>query len=120
MVVVGELQRGADAWMMILEMGYRRLQVTVGELSLQSNEEPEVERRVISLADWLKDMTDDMLEIIWELEEGPDPQLEACIDWRRVDGMMSYCYALFDEGCNLRDMLEERLEGDNDKDDEDL
>ncbi|GBG70962.1 hypothetical protein CBR_g8262 [Chara braunii] len=63
-------------------------------------------------------MTDDMLNIIWMLEEGPDPQLEACIDWRKADGMMSACYALFTEGRNLCYMLEERLEGDNDMEDE--
>ncbi|GBG67295.1 hypothetical protein CBR_g434 [Chara braunii] len=115
----GELQRGADEWLMTLEKECRRLQVIVGELSLQSHEEPEVEGGAISVADWLKDMTDDMLDIIWELEEGPDPQLEACIDWRRVDGMMSTCYALFTESQNPRYMLEERLEGDNDMEDED-
>ncbi|GBG62705.1 hypothetical protein CBR_g31722 [Chara braunii] len=118
MELVGELQRGADEWLRTLEKGCMQLQVMVGEPSSRSNEEPEVEGGAISLADWLKDMTDDMLNIIWTLEEGPDPQLEACIDWRKADGMMSTCYALFTEGRNLCYMLEERLEGDNDMEDE--
>ncbi|GBG65476.1 hypothetical protein CBR_g51071 [Chara braunii] len=63
-------------------------------------------------------MADDILNIIWELEEWPDPQLESCIDWTRAHGMMSTSYALFAEGRNLRYKLEERLMGDDDKEDE--
>ncbi|GBG88092.1 hypothetical protein CBR_g46581 [Chara braunii] len=114
----GELQRGAGDWLMTLEKGCRRLQVMVGELSLRSHEEPEDVGGAISLAGWVKNMADDMLDIIWELEEGPDPQLESCIDWTRARGMMSTCYALFAEGRNLHYKLEERLMGDGDMEDE--
>ncbi|GBG67619.1 hypothetical protein CBR_g749 [Chara braunii] len=114
----GELQRGADDWLMTLEEGCRRLQVMEGELSLRSHEEPEDVGGAASLAGWVKNMADDMLDIIWELEEGPDPQLESCIDWTRAHGMMSTCYALFAEGRNLRYKLEERLTGNDDKEDE--
>ncbi|GBG63870.1 hypothetical protein CBR_g39651 [Chara braunii] len=111
MEVGGELQRQADDWLVTLEQGCRRLQMMVGELSLQSIEEPEDEGGAISMAVWLKNMADDMLDIIWWLEEGPDPQLEACIDWRRAEAMMSTCYDLFAEGRNLRYKLEDRLKG---------
>ncbi|GBG87154.1 hypothetical protein CBR_g44612 [Chara braunii] len=90
----------------------------VGKLSLRSHEEPEDVGGAISQAGCVKNMADDMLDIIWELEEGPDPQLESCIDWTRAHGMMSTCYTLFIEGSNLRYKLEERLIGDDDKEDE--
>ncbi|GBG60434.1 hypothetical protein CBR_g5610 [Chara braunii] len=76
--------------------------------------EPEVERGAISLAGWLKDKSEDMLELIWELEDGPDPRLDVCIDWRRADGIMSICKTLFKEGRDLCALLEDRLEGDID------
>ncbi|GBG84504.1 hypothetical protein CBR_g38786 [Chara braunii] len=119
MEVGGELQRRTDDWLVTLEQGCRRLQVMVGELSSWSNEELEDEGGAISLAVWLKNMADDMLDIIWGLEEGPDPQLEACIDWKRAEAMMSTCYALFAEGRNLHYKLEDRLKGEDDLDGED-
>ncbi|GBG91943.1 hypothetical protein CBR_g54039 [Chara braunii] len=109
---------GGATWLMTLEEGCRRLQVMVGELSVRSHEEPEDIAAAISLAGWVKNMADDMLDIIWELEEGLDPQLESCIDWMRAHGMMSTCYALFAEGRNLHYKLEERLMGDEDMEDE--
>ncbi|GBG60092.1 hypothetical protein CBR_g423 [Chara braunii] len=42
-----------------------------------------------------------MLEIIWELEVGPAPELDALIDWRQVDDLLNDCYTLLDEGGNL-------------------
>ncbi|GBG71950.1 hypothetical protein CBR_g10887 [Chara braunii] len=96
-----------------------RLQMMVGELSLRSIEEPEDEGGAISMAVWLKKMVDDILDIIWWLEEGPDPQLEACIVWKRAEAMMSTCYDLFTEGRNLRYKLEDRLKGKDDLEGED-
>ncbi|GBG69624.1 hypothetical protein CBR_g4454 [Chara braunii] len=119
MEVGGGLQQRADDWLATLEQGCRQLQVMVGELSLRSNEEPEDEGGAISLAVWLKNMADDMLDIIWGLEEEADPQLEACIDWKRAESMMSTCYALFAEGRNLRYKLEDRLKGEDDLEGED-
>ncbi|GBG84796.1 hypothetical protein CBR_g39172 [Chara braunii] len=60
-----------------------------------------------------------MLDIIWWLEDGPDPQLEACIDRKRAEAMMSTCYDLFAEGRNLRYKLEDQLKGKDDLEGED-
>ncbi|GBG79836.1 hypothetical protein CBR_g30101 [Chara braunii] len=119
MEVGGELQRQADDWLVTLEQGCRRLQMMVGELSLRSIEEPKDEGGAISMAVWLKNMVDDMLDIIWWLEEGLDPQLEACIDWKRAEAMMSTCYDLIAEGRNLHYKLEDRLKGKDDLEGED-
>ncbi|GBG63615.1 hypothetical protein CBR_g38926 [Chara braunii] len=86
----------------------------VQDMSLWLQAEPEVEGGAISLAGWLKDKSEDMLEIIWELEEGPDPRLDVCIDWRRANGIMSVCKTLFNEGRDLCALLEDRMEGDID------
>ncbi|GBG82845.1 hypothetical protein CBR_g36374 [Chara braunii] len=109
--MVGELQRGGDEWLITLEKGCGQLQEIVEELSLLLKEESEIEGGAISLADWLNDTADDMLNIIWELEEMPHPQLEARINWTRADSMLATCKALFTEGRNLCNLLEERLEG---------
>ncbi|GBG84154.1 hypothetical protein CBR_g38128 [Chara braunii] len=114
----GELQRRAENWLTSLEEGCRRLQVMVGELSLRSHEEPQDAGGASCLAGWAKNMGEDMLDIIWELEEGLDPLLESCNDWTAADGMMSICYALFAEGRDLRQKLEDRLVGDDVMEDE--
>ncbi|GBG89563.1 hypothetical protein CBR_g49352 [Chara braunii] len=85
----------------------------LAELSLRSHEEPQDARGVSCLAGWAKNMGEDMLDIIWELEEGLDPLLESCTDWTTAHGMMSICYALFAEGRDLRQKLEDRLVGDD-------
>ncbi|GBG87417.1 hypothetical protein CBR_g45474 [Chara braunii] len=105
----GELQRGADEWLIIMENGCRRLQELVGELSVRSNEEPGIDGGAISLADWLNDTTEDILDVMWELEEGPDPRLEAYIDWWWADGIMATRRVLFAKGRDLRFLLEDRL-----------
>ncbi|GBG78721.1 hypothetical protein CBR_g27946 [Chara braunii] len=63
----------------------------------------------LTLAGWMKDTSEDMLAIIWELEEGPDPRLDVCIDRRKADGVLSDCYTLFQEGRDLSDRLTARL-----------
>ncbi|GBG73698.1 hypothetical protein CBR_g17040 [Chara braunii] len=109
-----ELQLGANGWLITLEKGWRWLQEIVRDMSLRLQAELEVEEGAIPLAGWLKDKSEDMLEIIWELEEGPDPRLDVCINWRRADGIMSVCKTLFNGGCDLCALLEDRLEGDID------
>ncbi|GBG82039.1 hypothetical protein CBR_g34221 [Chara braunii] len=52
----------------------------VREMSLRLQMEPEVEGGAIALAGWMKDKSEDMLAIIWELEEGADPWLDVRID----------------------------------------
>ncbi|GBG82569.1 hypothetical protein CBR_g34945 [Chara braunii] len=105
-----ELHLGANEWLVTLEKGRRWLHEIVGDMSLGLQMEPEVEGGAISLAGWMKDKSEDMMEIIWELEEGPDPRLDICIDWRRADGIMAVCKTLFNEGRDLYDLLEDRLE----------
>ncbi|GBG88847.1 hypothetical protein CBR_g48459 [Chara braunii] len=105
----GEMQHGAEEWLIILERGCRRLQELVEELSERSNEEPGTEVGAISLAGWLNDTTKDIMQGMWELEEGLDPQLDAFIDWRRADSMMNTCTALFAKGRDLRFLLEDGL-----------
>ncbi|GBG62138.1 hypothetical protein CBR_g29337 [Chara braunii] len=117
MELSGELHRGADDWLLTLEDGCRRLQVMVAELSWRSHEEPEDAEGAISPTAWVKSTADGMLDVIWELEEGPDPQQESCIDWTRARSMMSSCYVLFAEGGNLCFKLEKRLKGDDDIED---
>ncbi|GBG82018.1 hypothetical protein CBR_g34198 [Chara braunii] len=108
----GELQRGAEELLTTLEKGCRRLQELVEALSVRSNEEPGIDGGAILLAGWLNDTAEDILDVMWELEEGPDPQLDAYIDWRRADGVMNTCKALFVKGRGLRFLLEDRLASD--------
>ncbi|GBG69665.1 hypothetical protein CBR_g4495 [Chara braunii] len=68
----------------------------------------EIDGVAISMVQWLEDRTQEMLDVMWELVEGPDPQLGTYIGWRRADGMMGSCKALFTKGHNLRNMLEDR------------
>ncbi|GBG67604.1 hypothetical protein CBR_g734 [Chara braunii] len=65
----------------------------------------------------MKDKSEDMLAIVWELEEGPDPRLDVYIDWRRADGIMSVCKTLFNEGRDLYALQEDWLEGIIDRED---
>ncbi|GBG46258.1 hypothetical protein CBR_g79664 [Chara braunii] len=115
--LVRELHIGAIEWLITLENGCRWLREIVRDMSLRLQMEPEVEGGAISLAGWMKDKSEDMLAIIWELEEGPDPWLDVSIDWRRADGIMSICKTLFNWGRDLYALLEHRLEGVIDRED---
>ncbi|GBG80193.1 hypothetical protein CBR_g30559 [Chara braunii] len=108
----GELQCGAEEWLTTLEKGCRRLQELVEALSVRSNEEPGIDGGAILLAGWLNDTAEDILDVMWELEEGPDPQLDAYIDWRWADDVMNTCKAFFVKGRDLRILLEARLASD--------
>ncbi|GBG74262.1 hypothetical protein CBR_g18673 [Chara braunii] len=105
----GELHRGAAAWLCTLERGWWRLQLIAGELSLQKQQGMEVDRGAISLPVWLAGSSQDVLAIIWELEEGPAAQLDPIIDWSQADELLNICYALFEEGVALRTELEDSI-----------
>ncbi|GBG77831.1 hypothetical protein CBR_g25761 [Chara braunii] len=105
----GELHRGAAAWLCTLERGQRRLQLIVGELYLQKQQGTEVDRGAISLLVWLAGRSQDMLAIIWELEEGPASQLDPIIDWSQADELLNVCYARSEEGVALRTELEDSI-----------
>ncbi|GBG63297.1 hypothetical protein CBR_g37383 [Chara braunii] len=79
-------------------------------MSLRRQQGPEVDWGATSLATWLDDITQETLEIIWDLEEGPDPQVEPFIEWKRADELMSTCKALFVEARNMRYELEDHFQ----------
>ncbi|GBG90261.1 hypothetical protein CBR_g50439 [Chara braunii] len=118
MTTMEELQIEANEWLTTLEEGRRCLQVIVRDMSLRLRIEPEVDGGATALSEWIKEKSEDMLEIIWVQEEGPDPRLDVCIDWRRADGIMSVCKTLFEESRYLYDRLHERLAGIIDREDE--
>ncbi|GBG87606.1 hypothetical protein CBR_g45758 [Chara braunii] len=62
-----------------LEEGCKQLQTMVGVLMLRQREGVEINGGAISMDQWLEDMTLEMLNIMWELEEGPDPRLDLYI-----------------------------------------
>ncbi|GBG70623.1 hypothetical protein CBR_g7925 [Chara braunii] len=55
-------------------------------------------------------MTQSIMEIIWEAEEGPDPRLDTLIKWGQVDILMERYYELFDEAQVQRTALEKRAQ----------
>ncbi|GBG92164.1 hypothetical protein CBR_g54516 [Chara braunii] len=116
-----ELQQGADDWLITMERGCQQLQAVVGVLVGQMQKGSKVDVGEMKLDEWLEARGQDMLEILWELEEGPDPRFEAYLDWRRLDPSsyldwrrldpkMGVCQALFREGRDLRWRMEEWLE----------
>ncbi|GBG62637.1 hypothetical protein CBR_g31272 [Chara braunii] len=109
MATEAELQRGADDWLSTLETGGRWLQAVVRFLSYQLQKGLVNEQGAIMLVDWLEARIQDMLDILWEVEEGPAPQFYAYMDWRGVGARMGVCQALFREGRDLRYQLEDRL-----------
>ncbi|GBG69759.1 hypothetical protein CBR_g4590 [Chara braunii] len=55
------------------------------------------------MVDWMEDKIQQMLEIIWAFEEGPDPGLDDFIDGERKRGIVRRCYYLFRKGQALSD-----------------
>ncbi|GBG75883.1 hypothetical protein CBR_g21125 [Chara braunii] len=108
-----ELQQGAYDWLITMEKGCQQLHAVVGVLLGQMQKGSKVVVGEMKLDEWLEARGQDMLEIMWELEEGPDPRFEAYLDWRRLDAKMGVCQALFREGRDLRWRMEEWLEEDN-------
>ncbi|GBG80690.1 hypothetical protein CBR_g31149 [Chara braunii] len=68
----------------------------------------------VLLAPWLEEKMQAMLDIIWELEEGPAPPLDEFVDWHRAGLLMHGCYDIFRRGQDCYDTLEERLLGSSD------
>ncbi|GBG69806.1 hypothetical protein CBR_g4635 [Chara braunii] len=105
------LQYEVDQWISLLEAGRCRLQGLVDALSTTANTWPEVDGGAASgLEQWVEDMTQSIMEIIWEAEEGPDPRLDTFINWGHVDILMERYYELFDEAHVLRTTLEKRAQ----------
>ncbi|GBG70745.1 hypothetical protein CBR_g8042 [Chara braunii] len=95
------------------ELQRLQLQAVVGVLVGQMQKGSKVDVGEMKLDEWLEARGQDMLEILWELEEGPDPRFEAYLDWRRLDAKMLVCQALFREGRDLHWRMEEWLEEDD-------
>ncbi|GBG86629.1 hypothetical protein CBR_g41692 [Chara braunii] len=101
------------------------MQTIVGMLMQQQKEEVEINWGAITMDQWLENRTQEMLDILWELEEGPDPQLDVYINWRRVDDRMAACKTLFTLGRDLHNQWENRqrsgemgeMDGKGDRDD---
>ncbi|GBG77747.1 hypothetical protein CBR_g24194 [Chara braunii] len=113
METMAELQQGGDDWLATMKMGCQRLQAVVGVLLFQMQKGLVVDGGAMTLGEWLDAHTLNMLDILWELEEGPDPQFDDYMDWRRVEARMGVCQALFREGRDLRYQMEDGLEMDD-------
>ncbi|GBG66023.1 hypothetical protein CBR_g55002 [Chara braunii] len=81
-----------------MEDSRQRLQDMVSLLSASTPPPPEVVGGAISVARWVETVLQQMLEVIWVLEEGPAPELDELVDWRQVGALLNDCYALLDEG----------------------
>ncbi|GBG70546.1 hypothetical protein CBR_g6672 [Chara braunii] len=75
---------------------------------LRQQEGVEIDGGAILMDQWLEDRTLEMLDIMWELEEGSNPWLDSYIDKRLADDRMGACKTLFTLGHNLRNQLENR------------
>ncbi|GBG83671.1 hypothetical protein CBR_g37473 [Chara braunii] len=80
-----------------MEDSRQRLQDMVSLLSASTPPPPEVVGGAISVARWAETVLQQMLEVIWVLE-GPAPELDELVDWRKVGALLSDCYELLDEG----------------------
>ncbi|GBG61517.1 hypothetical protein CBR_g21859 [Chara braunii] len=104
----GELRHLAEEWITALEEGCKQMQTTVGLLMQRQQDGGEIDGGAILMEQWLEDRIQELLDILWELEDGPDPRLEVYIDWRRADDRLAACRALFTLGRDLRNPLEYR------------
>ncbi|GBG60990.1 hypothetical protein CBR_g18586 [Chara braunii] len=104
----GELQYPAEEWITTLEEGCKQMQTIVGLLMQRQQEGGEIDGGAISMDQWLEDRIQELLDILWELEEGLYPQLDVYIDSRRADDRLAACRTLFTLGRDLRNQLEYR------------
>ncbi|GBG61514.1 hypothetical protein CBR_g21856 [Chara braunii] len=98
MVSNEELRSGAAEWLLTIEEGARRLQEVVNILCSSHGDQLGVARGTVTLQPWLEDMMQSMLEVIWELEEGPAPSLDDFVDWHQAGLLMHRCYDIFRSG----------------------
>ncbi|GBG62358.1 hypothetical protein CBR_g30312 [Chara braunii] len=108
MDLVGKLPQQAEEGITTLEEGYKQMQTIVGLLMQRQQEGGEIDGGAISMDQWLEDRIQELLDILWELEEGPDPRPDVYIDWRRADDRLAACRTLFTLGRDLRNQLEYR------------
>ncbi|GBG59416.1 hypothetical protein CBR_g38442 [Chara braunii] len=104
-----DLQRGAVEWLQIIEEGGRRLQEVVDILLASQGGQLGTVGGTVSLAPWLEDKMKAMLDVIWELEEGPAPPLDEFVDWHRAGLLMHGCYDIFRIGQDRWATLKEGL-----------
>ncbi|GBG73983.1 hypothetical protein CBR_g17694 [Chara braunii] len=105
MASVAQLQHDADDWLFTIQEGGVRLRGIVEAMSAKGRDWRAVEGGGTALLTWTENSMQDMLEVIWELEEGSDPRLEDLLDWRQAKTLMQRCYAIFREGQNLYDAI---------------
>ncbi|GBG91331.1 hypothetical protein CBR_g52217 [Chara braunii] len=98
-----DLQLWADTWLAELEDGERQMQEILRVMSSPSNHPLQGQGGESLMADWMEDKIQQLLEIIWAFEEGPDPGLDDFIDWERERGIVCRCYDLLREGQALSD-----------------
>ncbi|GBG62322.1 hypothetical protein CBR_g29930 [Chara braunii] len=98
-----DLQRWADAWLAELEDGELQMQEILRVMSSPSNHPLQGQGGESLMVDWMEDKIQQMLEIIWAFEEGPDPGLDDFIDGERKRGIVSRCYDLFWKAQTLSD-----------------
>ncbi|GBG82492.1 hypothetical protein CBR_g34868 [Chara braunii] len=103
MTLTANLKQAATNWIYKLKEGQRRLREMVTLVSSTACDWSGVERGETSRTVWLEDKRQRMMNVLWELEEGPDPQLEDLLDWQLADSLMSDCYAIYEEGSDLCD-----------------
>ncbi|GBG82935.1 hypothetical protein CBR_g36462 [Chara braunii] len=106
-----DLRRGAVEWLQIIEEGGRRLQEVVDILLASQGGQLGTVGGTVSLAPWLEDKMQAMLDVIWELEEGPAPPIDEFVDWHRAGQLMHGCYDIFRIGQDRCATLEEGLLG---------
>ncbi|GBG67238.1 hypothetical protein CBR_g88526 [Chara braunii] len=106
-----DFRRGAAEWLQTIEEGGRRLQEVVDILCSSQGGQLGTVGGTDSLALWLEDMMQAMLDIIWELEEGPAPSLDEFVDWHRAGLLMHGCYDIFRIGQDRCAALQEGLMG---------
>ncbi|GBG84089.1 hypothetical protein CBR_g37964 [Chara braunii] len=108
MASMGELQTGAAEWFSTVQASGTRLSQMVAMLRTTV-----IERSEPSMS-WIRSVQQCMLEILWGLEEGTSPHLEAFIDRPRLHALMRSCHEELEEGQGLCSALEERFFEDED------
>ncbi|GBG62170.1 hypothetical protein CBR_g29369 [Chara braunii] len=111
MALAGDLQHAAAHWISTLHDGRHRLLQMVAALSSPASKWMEVDGGATSLFRWVENTMELMLEVVWVLEQGPDSMLDALLDQRQMDDLISQCYELLDEGQVQGTALVHRLSG---------
>ncbi|GBG68337.1 hypothetical protein CBR_g2881 [Chara braunii] len=103
MNLTANLQQAAANWIYTVKEGKRRLREIVTLVSSTVRDWSEVIGGGTSRTAWLEDKRQRMMDVLWELEEGPNPQLDDLLDWQLADSLMGDCYGIYEEGSDLCD-----------------